>query len=109
MPWPAPRASAPGVGTMVGPPSMPIICADTPTQMWPWRLISFPMYVQAGAASRPLLTLSHSTTTVPSKRVADVGRRTTMRVAYGAFVVGDKVNRPSGGIDPEYAVAVPEA
>ena len=35
---------------------------------------------QSGLASSPLLTLSHSTTTVPEKAEASAGRRTTTRV-----------------------------
>ena len=41
------------------------------------------------------LTFSHSTTTVPLKRAGLAGRRTRIRVSYGAVSAGRAVQRPS--------------
>ena len=50
--------------------------ADTPTHATPVRTSSGERNAQSGLASSPLLTLSHSTTTVPEKAEASAGRRT---------------------------------
>ena len=62
------------------------------------------------AASTPPLTLSHSTTTVPSNRLGLIGRYTTIRVLYGAVLAGVTVQRPLDvkGEALVYAVAVPD-
>ncbi len=59
--------------------------------------------------SKPAVTLSHSTNTVPLKSLAFSGRYTTIRVLYGAVVVGRSFQRPSSvkGFAASYAVAVP--
>jgi hypothetical protein len=56
------------------------------------------------------VTFIHSTTTVPLNRSGDVGRRTMMRVSYGAGDIGATVQRPSDGAAvARNAYAVPEA
>ena len=74
--WAAPGTS-PGL-TATGPPSTPTFCAETPTQVWPWRTISSRRFWYAESESSPPVTLSHSSSTMPSP--ADFGRRTTTRV-----------------------------
>ena len=46
--------------------------------IWTWA------FSHAAGASIPAVTLSHSTTTVPSKRLGSMGRYTTIRVLYGS-------------------------
>lgn len=61
--------------------------------------------------SAPLLTFSHSSTTVPLKAAGSAGRRTTTRVRYAACGPGSSSNRPSPGSVVEldrHAVAVPD-
>ena len=93
-----------------GPPSTPANCAETPTHTMPSRIMRVWAPIRSGAASRPPLTFSHSTTTVPLNRLGDVGRSTTMRVLYAAVSPGVTVHRPSlpSGAALEKAVAVPE-
>ncbi len=83
---------------------MPMICADTPTQMSPRRVSASWSICHSGSESMPLLTLSHSTTTVPLNFDASAGRRTSTLVLYGAVPEGWKVQRPSNG-EPRLAAA----
>ena len=78
-----------------GEPSMPTFCAETPTQTKPPRMRCVCAKMKSGAASSPLDTFSHSTTTVPLKRAGSIGRRTTMRVLYAAVGPGVAVQCPS--------------
>ena len=90
--------------------STPTFCADTPTQTNPSRISSLCPSVQSGAASAPPLTFNHSTTTVPLKRRALIGRITTARVVYGAVLVTTALYFPSllTGAGMSYAFAVPD-
>jgi hypothetical protein len=106
------RSSWMPVETSTLPPSTPMICAETPTQMWPWRMISSDTVMYSASASTPPLTLSHSMITVPLAMAGSVGRRTTMRVRYSAEVVRSRAQYPSSGrpASPRaWAVAVPVA
>ena len=88
---PGPRG---GVGaTATFPPSTPIFCAETPTQVWPWRTISLRRFWYPGSVSSPPLTLSHSSSTMPSP--PDAGRRTT---------IASPVARRVGGLEGPPAV-----
>src|SRR6266516_1360893 len=110
---PLPAFSAPGASTRTstGPPSTPIRWAETPTQTSPRRRISSWVVAHSGSASTPPLTFSHSMTTLPLKRAGSAGRRTRMRVRYGARASGANDQRPSllSGAVAVYDVAVPEA
>src|SRR5262245_55431787 len=77
------------------PPFTPTCCADTPTQAKPSRRSMVWTKVQSGAASTPPETFSHSTTTVPLNFLGFVGRRTRMRVTYGAVSPDATAHRPS--------------
>ena len=77
--------------------TIPAHWADTPTQTWPARVSSGPEKPNTGAESDPLLTLSHSTTTVPLKRPSSLGRRIRTRVVNSARSRTSKVQRPSVG------------
>src|SRR3954470_22958772 len=60
--------------------STPTLWADTPTQAYPERSTCSQAKNQRFSASKPLVTLDHSTSTVPLNRDLSAGRRTTMRV-----------------------------
>ena len=60
----------------------PTGCAETPTQTYPSRSRCSCVWNQSTSWSHWLLTLYHSARTTPLKRLAEMGRRTTMRVLY---------------------------
>ena len=107
------KSPAPGTSTVTatGPPSTPICCAETPTQVCPWRTISSRSVWNSGSASRPPLTLSHSTSTTPLASAGSAGSRTTTRVRYAAFLPARNVQRPSPVSSPvgSYDAARPAA
>src|SRR5579862_1887106 len=91
------------------PPSTPSCWADTPTHAAPSRISSTCAAIQSGPVSTPPLTFSHSTTTMPLKREAFVGVRTSNRVLYAAVLAGVTDHWPSvvSGTAGIYALAVP--
>ena len=78
-----------------GGPFTPARWADTPTHVFPLRMISAEVCAHTGSRSMPPLTFNHSSTTVPSKRAVSTGRRTSSRVEKVAVPVGVVDQRPS--------------
>ena len=74
---------------------------DPQASTWPARMTWRCGSVQSGEASTPPLTLFHSITTTPLKRLVSFGRRTTRRVTNGAAVSALARHRPSVVRSPE--------
>src|SRR2546429_5592507 len=93
------------VGDVIGSAS-----AVTPTYTYPPCMSSLCPKTQPTSRSRPVVAFIHSTTTVPLKRRLLTGRRTIIRVLYGADELGVTVHFPSDPSVPtgEYASAVPD-
>src|SRR3954470_12193572 len=78
--------------------------------MYPSRMKCSCEAFQSGAVSKPTLTLSHSTTTVPLNFLGSDGARTNSRVLYDAVLLGVTFHRPSllSACRDVYAAAVPD-
>ncbi len=59
---------------MGAPPCTPAAWAETPTHAAPERVIQLCALPQSGAVSKPTLTFSHSTNTVPENVDGSEGR-----------------------------------
>ena len=89
---------------------MAIDWIEAPTHAAPASTMVRLVYAQSGAVSTTV-TFNHSTTTVPLNRAGSAGRRTTIRVVYGAGDPGTTVQWPSGPSAPSavWAEATPDA